>query len=168
LAPLMLTRDPGLLAAAAAAAQLGLLCREGRGGALPPSERGAPFWFRQAAERGHAEACFNLGLLLAQGRGGGGGAAEANFWFERAAALGRAQAGGANLATDSRRPDYQLRLQGAAEPHRASAIVQRTHSAHAATAENCSVLKLVFSKSSLKRPEAHQEPGLSGFKATSM
>jgi len=91
---LRLTRDPRMLAAAAAAASLGHLCREGRGNSLPREEQDPVRWFRLAAEHGHAEACFHMGLCYAQGGGREGddsNGGEANIWFEHAAALVHAQ-----------------------------------------------------------------------------
>jgi len=91
---LQLNRDPRVLAAAAAAASLGHLCLGGRGESLPLADQNPVRWFQLAAEHGHAEACFHLGLCYAQGRGMEGTQAnggEANTWFEHAAALAHTQ-----------------------------------------------------------------------------
>lgn len=45
-------------------------------------------WYRKAAERGHAEAQNNLGLIYVLGRGVRQDDAEAAKWFGRAAAQG--------------------------------------------------------------------------------
>lgn len=74
-----------------AAYLLGLLALRGRKGhesdPVPARQ-----WYRQAAERGHADAMFELGLLFLWGRGGPEDELEARHWELRAAEAGHARA----------------------------------------------------------------------------
>ncbi|MCL1842737.1 MAG: stalk domain-containing protein [Defluviitaleaceae bacterium] len=68
--------------------EYGLLHEEGRRG-TPIDFELAAYWYRRAAEAGHAEAENNLGVLYRHGRGVPQDDEAALFWFRRAAARGQ-------------------------------------------------------------------------------
>ena len=59
---------------------------------LPRDEREAVEWYRKAAEQGYAQAQFNLGECLRDGRGIAKGEKEAVEWYRKAAVQGHSQA----------------------------------------------------------------------------
>jgi hypothetical protein len=51
----------------------------------------AVYWYRQAAEQGHAKAQYNLGLMYESGRGIAKDDTQAVYWFRKAAEQGEAK-----------------------------------------------------------------------------
>ncbi|RJX32879.1 MAG: hypothetical protein C4525_09730, partial [Desulfarculus sp.] len=69
---------------------LGILYYHGRG--VPRDYKQALYWFRKAAEQGHADAQFNLGILYYHGRGVPRDYKQALYWSRKAAEQGHADA----------------------------------------------------------------------------
>jgi uncharacterized protein len=70
---------------------LAVLYHEGRGGLIKNGTEAA-YWFRKAAEQGHAVAQFNLGVMLQYGQGVAKDDTEAAQWYRQAAEQGHAHA----------------------------------------------------------------------------
>ena len=51
----------------------------------------AVYWFRKAAEQGHAKAQYNLGVMYESGRGIAKDDTQAVYWFRKAAEQGEAK-----------------------------------------------------------------------------
>ena len=66
--------------------------RYATGNGVPRDDREAAAWYRQAAERGHAAAQFNLGVRHGQGRGVDVSDSLAAWWYRQAADQGHAAA----------------------------------------------------------------------------
>jgi hypothetical protein len=66
--------------------------RYAAGNGVPGDDREAAGWYRQAAERGHAAAQFNLGVRHGQGRGVEASDSLAAWWYRQAAEQGYAAA----------------------------------------------------------------------------
>ena len=77
---------------AAAQLQLGIIYAKRDGGPKDGFEAEAVKWFRRAADRGLADAQFNLGWMYDRGEGVAKGHAEAVRWFRKAAEQGLATA----------------------------------------------------------------------------
>ena len=63
---------------------------QGRG--MPQSDKEAAGSYRKAADQGHAEAQFNLGVMYDEGRGVPQSDKEAAMWYRKAADQGHADA----------------------------------------------------------------------------
>ena len=62
------------------------------GEGVPEDDKEAVKWYRLAAEQGHAQAQYNLGLMYANGEGVPEDDKEAVKWYRLAAEQGHAQA----------------------------------------------------------------------------
>ncbi len=69
---------------------LGVVYATGMG--VPADDQKAVYWYRQAAEQGHADAQFRLGAMYARGQGVPADDREAVFWYGEAAGQGHADA----------------------------------------------------------------------------
>ena len=69
---------------------LGVVYATGMG--VPADDQKAVYWYRQAAEQGHADAQFRLGAMYARGQGVPADDREAVFWYSKAAGQGHADA----------------------------------------------------------------------------
>ena len=88
---------------------LGVVYATGMG--VPADDQKAVYWYRQAAEQGHADAQFRLGAMYARGQGVPADDREAVFWYSKAAGqghadaqfwLGRSYANGRGVSADDR------------------------------------------------------------------
>ena len=88
---------------------LGVVYATGMG--VPADDQKAVYWYRQAAEQGHADAQFRLGAMYARGQGVPADDREAVFWYGEAAGqghadaqfwLGRSYANGRGVSADDR------------------------------------------------------------------
>ena len=59
---------------------------------MPVDKEQAVYWYRKAAEQGHATAQFNLAVSYRNGEGVAQDHGQAAYWYEKAAAQGHAQA----------------------------------------------------------------------------
>jgi len=86
---------------------------------MPQDNEKAAYWYRQAAEKGHAEAQFNLGRLFAEGKGVTHDEEQATRWVRASASqgfapaqarLGMRYASGNGVTQDDRRAYFWLTL----------------------------------------------------------